>query len=469
MGTISNTYRNEKVPPRAAKPGDLLAKAFHSDFLIKAFVVLVLFLSTGALIQLLTRPRLTSIEPNTHDPVQGDFISQVMWLAIYAIIFLLILRHRRRFIRAAIRDKFLFLLVGLAPVSILWSAAPGITLRHSVALVGTTLVGVYLATRYSLREQLWLLAWALGIAALLSLVFGLALPTYGLDPFDPLGGWQGIFGAGKNALGRNMALGALIFLLLAVSDPRYRRVACGGFALMVGLLLLSNSQTAFVSFAAILIFLLAYRALRLPYTLAIPCLIVLLLAAGGAVLWIADDLQNALSAVQRDATLSNRTEIWPAVLDMIWQRPWLGYGYGAFWLGWEGESAHVWLWNRSIGLGAEHAHNGLLDLWLNLGLLGVFTFGFGYLLAVQRGITWIRLTKTAAGLWPLAYITFMALYNTTESAILKQNDVFWILYVAAVLSTVVRPSRAGSSDSVAASLSRGTGAKTVRSLSQGNL
>ena len=369
-------------------------------------------------------------------------MTQVMWLGIYGVTFLLIIAQWKRFINIATRDKFLLLLMGIALVSVLWSVAPEVTLRRNVALVGTTMVGAYLATRYELSELLRLLAWAMGIAALLSLAFGLALPSYGIDNHSAAGAWQGIYSGGKNELGRSMALSALTFLLLALSAREYRWIAWAGFGLSVALLLLSNSQTSLVSFLILLPLLLCYSALRWHYTLAIPCVIIAILVVGTTAFWlVGGGAESVLGLLGRDLTLTNRTAVWPAVIEMIRQRPWLGYGYGAFWLGWEGESAHVWLWNYPIRLRAEHAHNGFLDLWLSLGLLGVLTFAFGYSLAVLRSINWARRTKTAEGLFPLAYFTLMLMWNTTENSILLNNNIVWILYVALGLSTVVGPSK----------------------------
>jgi O-antigen ligase len=116
---------------------------------------------------------------------------------------------------------------------------------------------------------------------------------------------------------------------------------------------------------------------------------------------------------------------------MIWKRPWLGYGYNAFWQGWEGPSAYVLLIAHFDPL---NAHNGYLELWLNLGLLGVVVFVLVYLRAAIRAITWARLTKDIAGLWPAAYLTYILLYNLTESGILTRNSITWVLFVTVILS-----------------------------------
>jgi O-antigen ligase len=413
------------------------------DWSAKIFAVVVFFLATNGLVRLLQYPSGT-VEAVDH---AGDPVTQVMWLGFYGATFLLILVHWDRFVNVALSDPLLLLLVGIVVASVLWSAAPTVTLREDVAFVGTTMIGAYLAARHGPGELLRLLAWALGIGALLSLVFGLALPSYGLDPADLDGAWQGIYSGGKNELGRNMALSSMVFLLLALGARRYRWVAWLGFGLSVGLLLLSDSVTSLVTFLIVLVLLTAGMALRWPYTLAVPGFVLLLAGSALATMWFAGNMESVFGAFGRDSTLTGRTLLWPAIVEMIWQRPWLGYGYGAFWLGWEGESSQVWHW--TFGIEPVHAHNGFLDLCLHVGLLGVSIFALGFLAGFRRAVSWARATTTWEGLWPLAFLSFILVYNVAESSLLANNSILWLLYVVTVVSTVVRPSEAAMAERTA--------------------
>jgi O-antigen ligase len=397
--------------------------------------VLAIFLFSGALVPLLRLPSGAGVEIP-----QGDPVLWIMWLGLYGITSLLIVIHWRRFIYVATRDKLLLLLIGIAMLSFLWSFAPQITLRREVALVGTTLFGAYLATRYSLEELLRLLAWALGISALLSLVFALMLPSYGIASADYASeAWQGVFAGGKNVLGRTMALSAIVFVLLALSNREHRLIFWSGFVLSAGLLWMSNSVTSLISLFTTLLLLPLYHALRWRYTLFVSLLILMVVAGEFAVTQLLANAEDVLDLLGRDPTLTRRTELWPAVVEMIRQHPWLGYGYGAFWLGWSGESAHVSLWVLEDGdPPILHAHNGFLDLWLDLGLLGLATFALGFSLAALQAASWVRATRTATGLWPLVFLTFIFLYNFTESSILAHNNVFWVLYVTVIMLTAAR-------------------------------
>jgi exopolysaccharide production protein ExoQ len=420
------------------------SQLFRIQVLEKGFVVFALWLFTQALLLLLHEGG----GPVGHLSLDQDFVTWLVFSGVYIITCLLIVLRWKHFIRTVTKDKFLLLLVGLAPVSVLWSIAPELTLRRSVALVGTTLFGAYLASRYDLDELLRLLAWALGIAGLLSLVFALALPWYGIY-IDTRGeAWRGIYWH-KNHLGRAMALSGIVFLFLAFSSRRYRWVAWVGLGLSSALLLLSKSVAALVSLPAALALGLLYgRALRWNYALAIslffismatPFFIITILISRTTDSWFA---ANALSALGRNITLSGRTELWAVLLNMIWQHPWLGYGYGAFWQSGAGEYVRLWI----LGLGTDVAlpqvaDNGYLDLWLALGLLGVSVFAFQLLLAFLRTATLARFTDNLEGLWPFTYLTYIVVYSFSESTILAYNNLYWVLYVVASLSPAVRSAR----------------------------
>ncbi len=372
------------------------------------FVVVTLLLSTESFIMLIPH-----------------MLRQVFWLGVYGTTALLLMVRWQRAIAVAQRAKLLWLLLGVVLLSTVWSDAPSVSIRQSVALMGTTLFGIYLATRYRLREQLHLLAWVFGMAALLSLIFAIALPSYGLQNGQS---WQGIYHH-KNLLGRIMALSAVTFLLNAQACKSYRWLSWGGMALSVGLLILSNAKTSWALLAVSLAFLLVYQILRLYYKLAVPLLSLALIVGGGAFMVAIFQVEAVVGSVGKDLTFSGRTELWSLVVPKIQNRFWLGYGYGGFWRGWSGESADIWFLEPWL---PKHAHNGYIDLWLEIGIIGLAIFAVGMLLVLYRATLWVSLTRTAEHLLPLAFLNFVLLYNLTESVWLLQNTFFWIFYVTTV-------------------------------------
>jgi len=160
----------------------------------------------------------------------------------------------------------------------------------------------------------------------------------------------------------------------------------------------------------------------------------MMLALSSAVaIWTTDNYAVALGAVGRDATLTGRTQLWADVIVQIEDKPWLGYGFGGFWLGWNGPSAAIW---EETTWQPPHAHNGILDLWLDLGAVGVALFVVGFVVAVVRALRLAQRSCDRAELLPIAFLVFMFLYNFSESTILHQNSIFWVLYVASATSVL---------------------------------
>lgn len=391
----------------------------------KGFTVVCLLISTGVLtLWRSSRPGQTE--------VGTDPLLQVIWMGIYAVILFLLFVLRKSAVKIIGRDKFLWLLIGVTLFSTSWSTVPMITLRRSIALMGTTLFGIYIAMRFSIEEQLRLLAWTFGIAAVLSLVVAVAMPAYGVDY---AGAWQGIYNQ-KNVLGRLMVMSAVVFVLLALSSNKHRWIAYSLFVLSVGLVWQSTSKTALVNLVTILILLIFFRPLRLHYALAIPLSIFGILIIGSGASWLTLNWEILLASLGKNATLTGRTELWDSVLVMIGKQPLLGYGYGGFWTnGWYGPAAYVWAHNIWL---PKHAHNGVLNLCLDLGLLGLTVFLLQFMMTARRAVGWIRATKTATGFWPVMYVAFVFLFNQTESSLLNQNDIFFIVYAALSVSIPIQ-------------------------------
>ena len=361
-------------------------------------------------------------------------ITLVLANGIPLISILLIVIQYKKVIPIVIREKWLWMLLGIALASTFWSDVPVETLRGSLFLVQITLFGVYFAARYSLKEQLRLLAVTFSIVVLLSIAITLALPSYGVMTFQEggihEGAWRGIY-FHKNGLGRIMVLSAVVFLLLTSSSRRYRWIAWAGFILSIALILLSTSKTALAILLILIVLLPLYKALRWSSSLAIPFFITIILVGGSVAVLLVSNAESILGAFGRDLTLTGRTKLWAAVIYKIGERPWLGYGYKGFWQRGEGNSTEVL---RIIRWAAPHSHNGFLDLWLDLGLLGLLAFALSFLAVYWRSLLCLRITKSSEGLLPLVYLTFLLLANLTESSLLRQNSL-WILFTVVTFST----------------------------------
>lgn len=361
----------------------------------------------------------SAIQPNYSE---GSALTQILLFTVYLVSVMLMALHPPRQLMQAFKPALLWLLPLLALTSVLWSDAPAISFRRAAALLGSAIFGLYLATRYPLRTLLQLLLAVSVVAIGLSFLVGVALPVYAIDS---AGNWQGVFGQ-KNQLGQFMALSAVSWLLYSMSVKRHR-LLIGFGALSVLLVVLSRSATAIVLLFTLIAVLILVRLWRLHYSIALPILMIAVIIGGYILASVADNPRNVTSLLGKDSSLTGRTQLWSLVENMIRARSWFGYGYGGFWLGFQGPSAPVW---RATGWNPPNAHNGFLDLMLDLGIVGLIIFVLAILGALRYALTLARRGRMLDSAFPLLFLIFFLVSNITESYLVAYNSLSWVLFVA---------------------------------------
>ena len=360
------------------------------------------------------------------------------WIPAYLAILALVLPRLPVVLAGARRAPLVIFLNLLCISSVLWSVAPEDTARRSVALLLSTIFGLYLGARFAPVRYLRLLALVFGVIVLASFAFALSPGQIGVmtAPEDLAGSWRGVY-PHKNLLGRAMVLALMALAVIAPRFPSWRTYIRLEFLLAFALLLLSDSKTSLIigivaAGAYGVVFLLRRRsnhkaALMIAALLALPAMLV-----------AAFNLDAVFVLFGRDSTLTGRTDVWDLIWEEIQNRYWLGYGYQAFWVDPAGPATRVWL---QLKWDAPEVHNGYLELWLGLGLIGLLTLAASMLTNFALAWKASRGTDRLASYWAVLYLTFFISYNLSESLILEQNDIFWVLYVAAVVSLKPLPKR----------------------------
>jgi len=388
----------------------------------EVFTVVALIIYAGAILFLLLSGGMQENEVVEFD---SSLIRIINFLIYIVTIFLLVLRWRKTFYFLTL-DRWITPLVLFSAVSLLWSFDPAATLKDSVTMIGSTLFGLYLGSRYTLKRQLELLTWAFGIMVVLSFIFAVALPKYGIMGGIHQGKWRGVF-VHKNGLGSRMVYSSLLFLILGYESKKYKLLMWAGLALSFLLLLLSASSASLLNLVIIIFMFFLSQTVRMPYLVMLPLLTMIITIGELSYLWFINNANVVFTSIGKDATLTGRTDLWPLVIEMIWKHPWIGYGYSGFWRGWNGESAYIW---RASGWTPTHPHNGFLALWVDLGLLGLGLFLLGLWRGIVQGLYWLRVSKTSTNTYPIVHITFLVISNLTESNLYVSNSLTWILYVS---------------------------------------
>jgi O-antigen ligase len=348
---------------------------------------------------------------------------RIVVTASWGIAGVLMFTRRRLLMRAIKKSRLLLALPCFAILSALWSSNPFETLHRGVFILLSTVFALYLSRRLTSEQHLRLFYYVGMCAAVLSLLCVAALPAYGIGPD---GAWKGIFGH-KNDLG--------VFMVFLASPALYlpRR---GGLArlcricfLLMTLVLIAFSQSrsgwlvaiaygAFFCASAIL-----RRFSRRSRSLLLLVSLALALVVGTLVY---QNYGAFLELIGKDATLSDRTEIWKAVMASIWKKPLLGYGYGAFWQGLLGPSADVII---SIHFGIGHAHNGFLNVWLEMGIVGLALVVLVFARAGRQALKMGNWSPSAR--WYMGILFLVLVSNFDESFLFNTNDLIWMLFILA--------------------------------------
>jgi O-antigen ligase len=225
------------------------------------------------------------------------------------------------------------------------------------------------------------------------------------------------------------------WLLMNKDEPsRGRRLVAQGILLVlgIGLLGMANSSTSNVCFLLGSVLMLATHLRAIRYRrFRVHMLVLAIFSFGGLAISFggAGGIANALN---RDASLSGRTDIWAALIPTV-SSPMIGTGFDSYW-----RSPNVLIFQRTLNSqgwyhpeGLNEAHNGYLEVYLNLGwvglclIIGILTTGY------------LRAYKAFGrdheiGSLTLAYIIAGMFYNITEAGF-RTLSLNWNFILLAVI------------------------------------
>ncbi len=384
--------------------------------------------------------------PTTYVLTEGSPLDAAVFAVLVTVAVGVVIRrkNRTRTLLLANWPISIYLLFGL--VSITWSYHPDITIKHWVKAVGDLAMVLVIATDAQPLAA---------IRRLVSRIGMLLFPTSVLfiKYFDNLG--RGYTDEGllmntgvttnKNSLGLIVLVVSIVVLwnvrrlLVHKNEPnRSRRLVAQGtlLAFCMTLFWMANCSTAKACFVlgGLLIMFLNLRLIkRRPARVHVLCL-GMLLAGGFAFLF--GGQADLASALGRQSDMSGRTEIWEAVIPAV-PNSLVGAGFESFWISPGVQRFQKTLidagWYPPLVKVLNEAHNGYIEVYLNLGWIGVFLIGAilagGYLRAYKA----FRCDPELGSLF-LAYIAIGATYSVTEAGF-RFMSLSWIFLLLAIVSS----------------------------------
>jgi exopolysaccharide production protein ExoQ len=316
-------------------------------------------------------------------------------------------------------------------ISIAWSDFPFVAFKRWIKVLGHPIMALIVLTEPDAEEALRrLMKRCAYIVVPVSILFIKYYPQWGRD-YDVWTGMPTVNGiaTGKNLLGADCRmLGFFFFWHLLQTWPTERNTwrrnelrLIAGF--LIGISWLFSQVHSAASFIALLIGALTVMFVGIrsnknfigTYMLAA----LILLAAAELAFGISGGLSEALG---RGSGLTGRTLLWTRLLELQ-TNPILGTGFESFWLGerlQQLEGIFFFIPNE--------AHNGYLETYLNLGLIGLFMLIALFIvtfwkirLELFRNFEWAR--------FRLGFLASIVLCNWTEATFTTISATWFVFYI----------------------------------------
>lgn len=273
----------------------------------------------------------------------------------------------------------------IAILSTFWSEAPGVSLRYSVQLMITVVGALIVACSLSPRKMMAPIFIGSAVVAILSIASG----RQGASAEGPV--LIGLTGA-KNQIAYLAQLLLALCSIMVFDTERHRLVRLSvlligpvSFMLLIGAHSATGILTA-IGATGLIFGLMVLRALPVAARIG-AILAAIILVTPFAVL--KDDIVDAAQLVsqkvfKKDAGLTGRTYLWRQADRLIKQKPVVGHGYKAVWLGKSIESQGLLRWAGVPDPRGFNFHNTFREISVDTGLLGASLFVLAMLLSFWR-------------------------------------------------------------------------------------
>jgi exopolysaccharide production protein ExoQ len=358
--------------------------------------------------------------------------------------------------------RLLVLWLVYAVASLAWSQYPAASAIGITATLATTLGAVAVTSTLPWPSIVVALGLALRLHVVLSLLFELVVGVFVRQPVCPVyldcsGGVPDAFfwsraelftgGRIQGLQGNSNLLAVLALLALVVTAVQAsagqvtKNAARVGIAASVLALVLTRSATTIACAVAVALVLLLVTTLRrtpverrgrVHGTAAA----LALLAAGAVVL----ARQPLLSLAGRSGDLTGRTDIWAAVLDLGVQHPVVGWGWVSYWIPISEPFTDLAERNGVVYL---QAHDAYLDVWFQLGWIGLVLFLLVVAGVLLRAWSWATDRRvlgvgreapwSALDLLPVLLLALLLVHGLAESRLIVEWG--WALFVVVVVVT----------------------------------
>jgi len=323
-------------------------------------------------------------------------------------------------------------------LSVAWSEYPVVAFKRWIKAIGDlTMVLIVITDSDVLAAVRQVLTRVSFILVPMSLLFIKYYPDLGRSYNQWT--WTPVYSGvtlGKNLLGMTClicGIGSLWCFLAASQKPKGRQrsqhmIAYGVVVVMATYLILAaDSMTSFscLVLAGGMLFITRSKSSTIKMNRVHLSVAVVIFIAAFAL--FVDTQGHLIKSLGREPTLTGRTLVWDAALNEV-QHPLIGAGFEGFWLG----NRLLRIWEAISQPGIQEAHNGYLEVYLNLGWIGVSLVALLIISGYRKVLATLR-RDALMGRFLLAFFVAGVVYNFTEAGFRMMAPV-WIFFLFAITS-----------------------------------
>jgi len=316
-----------------------------------------------------------------------------------------------------------------AALSIIWSIEPKITTKRVGILLILSLGALYVADRFSLQETIALVFFICAVG-----VLGGFVTEIRFNNFFPFSGWWR-FGGNMPTILQAWHCGLLVLSALALAKKAEQKRAVYIVIAFVAFffLIITRSRMAFI---ACFMSSAVYWGLATPKRHQSVLLFLGIIIVGSLIyFYLGDKLMGASEKlitlgrtgdIETTKTLTGRTPLWNAAMDLVDQRPLVGYGYDSFLTG----KNLIWITNK-LKWATPSPHSGYIATLGGLGFIGAVPFVLILLLSVTKSISLVKRNSEYAFIAAVLVWQIVNMYTEDNVLVKPYFPVFvWMIMLA---------------------------------------
>lgn len=317
----------------------------------------------------------------------SNIINQIVYVFLFISSLLLIIQNPTNTFNFIRKEKYLAIFVIICLSSAIWSAYGFLSIKRSFQLLTCYLALINAVLFAPYRSIISVIKVVLSSYVVITIFVGFFVPQ-AIDA--DFGTWKGL-AYNKNGLGQT---GLMIFVLSLLFYGKDQGKFSRMFAYLISFLsaiiiFLAGSSTNIVGLGMVLLLLFIFsiekifkpsgtgRYITLIIIFFASCLTIILS------LFAADIIALVPGIFGKDLSFTGRSDVWVYLWPEVEKNLWFGYGYSTYWV--MGTSV-LDRFQYYIGFKVNQAHNGYLEIMLQLGVFGFSLFLLFIVSFIKRAV-----------------------------------------------------------------------------------